>query len=63
MKWIIFRIAVYFYLRDNLKKHDYHRQFCWAYSDCFENFFEDVQWRTIIEDAEEAVLEDLSCWD
>lgn len=63
MKWIIFRLAVCFYLRKELGKHDYSWRWCWSYSDSFDNFFDDVEWKTLIEDAQDSALEELSCWD
>lgn len=63
MKWIIFRVAVCFYLRKYLKKHNYNWLFCWKYSGGFDNFFDDVKFISIVDDAEFAVSEELSYWD
>jgi len=63
IKWWLFRIIVAYYFYKTMRNHGYGLSWSWNYSDSFDNFFDCAEWSTIREDAEEAVYEELSCWD
>ena len=62
MKWFVFRLLVTYYHWSVVKCHGYGLVSSWNYACSFDNFFEDVQWRSIVKDAKYSVDEDFSYW-
>lgn len=62
MKKLMFRLLCTYYHWKVLRAQDYGVKSCWDYAESFLDNIDEVEWRTIVADAEWMVDEDFSYW-
>lgn len=62
LKWYIFRFLCTYFHWKVLRSQTYSFYNCWEYCDSFEDYLDDVEWKTLVSDAEYMVHEDFSYW-